>query len=337
MILQYYKKKKKKKQENFSILAYNELDSIDHFSIERHPQEETTSRTSQSIIQSSGIPVLVPKSNSKISGGVQTTMSLHSFSSIDSSAEMARYFPDAQTPRLSPFRHHQEDVDQPTQTTTTTTTQALTDINTINSGPYATASAHNIVQQPFAQPIRAGIIAEQPVRAANEHQFFSGIQAYSSQIEGLSIPQAIVNDVIVDLQTKVINESQQQYYRDLSTGNYFEQISPIYIRAPNPTIILRSDLPRLRHTFKADRSVLTDPLQHTNQFKQNTFQQPRFPPPPPSQQHYSTGILQSFKYELFIFLNYRFFIYFSFFKKNMKNIEIQHTPIYRQILINYHY
>ncbi len=37
-------------------------------------------------------------------GGIQTTGSFHSVSSADSSAEMAKYFPDAQTPNLSPYR-----------------------------------------------------------------------------------------------------------------------------------------------------------------------------------------------------------------------------------------
>lgn len=43
-------------------------------------------------------------SGSQILGGVQTTNSFHSVSSMDSSAEMSKYFPDAQTPSLSPFR-----------------------------------------------------------------------------------------------------------------------------------------------------------------------------------------------------------------------------------------
>lgn len=34
--------------------------------------------------------------------GIQTAGSSHSVSSLDSSAEMAKYFPDAQTPGLSP-------------------------------------------------------------------------------------------------------------------------------------------------------------------------------------------------------------------------------------------
>ena len=37
-------------------------------------------------------------------GGIQTAGSFHSVSSLDSSAEMAKYFPDAQTPGLSSMR-----------------------------------------------------------------------------------------------------------------------------------------------------------------------------------------------------------------------------------------
>lgn len=48
----------------------------------------------------------VPKGTSmnQSSGGIQTTHSFHSVSSIDSSTEMSKYFPDAQTPSLSPYR-----------------------------------------------------------------------------------------------------------------------------------------------------------------------------------------------------------------------------------------
>ncbi len=33
--------------------------------------------------------------------------------------------------------------------------------------------------------------------------------------------QTVVNDVLIDLQSKVINETQQQYYGDSSSGSYF--------------------------------------------------------------------------------------------------------------------
>ena len=51
-------------------------------------------------------------------------------------------------------------------------------------------------------------------------QRLPGIPGYQSQLEGLSISQALVNDIMVDLQSKVINESQQQFYSESSTGNY---------------------------------------------------------------------------------------------------------------------
>ena len=54
-------------------------------------------------------PISVPRPTGEARltapGGVQPTSSFHSVSSIDSSAEMAKYFPDAQTPSLSPFRY----------------------------------------------------------------------------------------------------------------------------------------------------------------------------------------------------------------------------------------
>ncbi len=55
--------------------------------------------------QSATAPVLVPRPNEQTTNGVQATSSFHSVSSIDSSAEMSKYFPDAQTPSLSPFRY----------------------------------------------------------------------------------------------------------------------------------------------------------------------------------------------------------------------------------------
>ena len=65
-----------------------------------------------------------------------------------------------------------------------------------NSGPYATV----------------------PTAVQPAPQVPAGIPAYSSVIDGVSVAQTLVNDVIVDLQTKVINETQQQYYQDFTTG-----------------------------------------------------------------------------------------------------------------------
>ncbi|CAF2267081.1 unnamed protein product [Rotaria magnacalcarata] len=212
-------------------------------------------------------------------GGVQTTDSFHSVSSIDSSAEMSKYFPDARTPSLSPFRHQQV-VEGQAQSTATSNTVASTNTNrnTVNAGPYTPATASTAVQR-LPQPIRPpNMSQQQPVQPP-------GIPSYSSQIEGLSVSQAVVNDVLIDLQTKVINETLKQYHDDSSSGTYMEPLAPIYIRAPQPTIILQSDLHRLRAELG---NRVRPPVMHPaggNQFQQNTFQIPRFPAPP--QQHIS--------------------------------------------------
>jgi hypothetical protein len=83
-------------------------------------------------------------------------------------------------------------------------------------------SAPAAVQQ-LSQPVRAPFMAQQqqqqrPVRPPGPT--LSGIPSYSSQIEGLSVSQAVVNDVLVDLQTKVINETLQQYQNEASSGTF---------------------------------------------------------------------------------------------------------------------
>ncbi|CAF3722435.1 unnamed protein product [Adineta steineri] len=80
------------------------------------------------------------------------------------------------------------------------------------------------------------------------------------------------------------NEQQQQQQRYV---NQPETLSPIYIRAPNPTIILRSDLHRLRAQLAARPPTVVRPAGGMNQLQQNTFQVPSFPPPP--QQHIPPG------------------------------------------------
>jgi hypothetical protein len=153
-------------------------------------------------------------------GGVQTTGSFHSVSSVDSSAEMAKYFPDAQTPILSAYRHPQE-VEGQLQSTATSNTVVTTNINTVNAGPYIPVSAPTAVQH-LSQPVRAPFMPQQqqqrPVRPPGQPP--TGIPSYSSQIEGLSVSQAVVNDVLVDLQSKVINESLQQYHDEASSGAF---------------------------------------------------------------------------------------------------------------------
>lgn len=124
------------------------------------------------------------------------------------------------------------------------------------------------VQQPTHAPAVIQQQQQQVRPAAPAAPVQQGIPAYSSQVEGLSVAQVVVNDVIIDLQAKVINETQQNYYDESSNGNYLgrkakydlyfvknrffiEQLPPIYIRAPNPSIILRSDMQRLRAQLAA--------------------------------------------------------------------------------------
>jgi hypothetical protein len=61
--------------------------------------------------------------------------------------------------------------------------------------------------------------SQRPVRPPGQ-QPPTGIPSYSSQIEGLSVSQAVVNDVLVDLQSKVINEALQQYQDEASNATF---------------------------------------------------------------------------------------------------------------------
>jgi hypothetical protein len=92
-----------------------------------------------------------------------------------------------------------------------------------DAGPYVTVPAPTAVQQPLSQSFGASQQQQQQqqFQTSAASQLLSGIPSYSSQIEGLSVSQAVVNDVLVDLQAKVINETQQQYYEDQSGGNNF--------------------------------------------------------------------------------------------------------------------
>ncbi len=95
-------RKIKSRKRCFSISGHAQSSSSGH-------QAETVSQTSgqnqQSVKQTLTAPVQVPKPNVKASGGVQATSSFHSVSSIDSSAEMAKYFPDDETPTVSPYKY----------------------------------------------------------------------------------------------------------------------------------------------------------------------------------------------------------------------------------------
>jgi hypothetical protein len=127
----------------------------------------------------------------------------------------------------SPFvRHHQEE-DGHAQSTPATATTNVTSVSTaayatvpapraaattsnvtsVDAGPYGSVAAPAAVQRPMVPP-------------SVKPQLPPGIPSYSTQMQGLSISQALVNDVIVDLQSKVINESQQQYLSESTTGNY---------------------------------------------------------------------------------------------------------------------
>lgn len=112
-------------------------------------------------------------------------------------------------------RRHQQGVEGQAQSAATTNTvaSANTNNNTVNAGPYIPVSVPTSAQR-LPQSVRGPNMAQQrPVRAP-------GIPSYSSQIEGLSVSQAVVNDVLVDLQTKVINETLQQYHEESSSGSY---------------------------------------------------------------------------------------------------------------------
>jgi hypothetical protein len=245
--------------------------------------------------------------------------------------------------RLSYFIHaflphrHQQGVEGQAQSTATSNTVVTTKTNTVNAGPYIPVPAPTAVQR-LPQPLRPPFMAQQqrPIRSQGPSQLLSGIPSYPSQIEGLSVSQAVVNDVLVDLQTKVLNESLQQYQQESSSGSFLgkncffkytdiyiykwkflEPLPPIYIRAPQPTVILRSDLHRLRaelgnrvrppgkkkKRWHANLKIYiciifilvvyrhpagANQFQQQHRFQQNTFQAPRFPAPP--QQHTRPGI-----------------------------------------------
>lgn len=120
-------------------------------------------------------------------------------------------------------RRHQREIEGQAQSTATSETVVTTNINTVNAGPYIPVSAPAAVQR-LPQPVRAPFMAQQqqqrPVRPPGQPQPPSGIPSYSSQIEGLSVSQAIVNDVLVDLQSKVLNETLQQYQNESSSETF---------------------------------------------------------------------------------------------------------------------
>jgi len=125
-------------------------------------------------------------------------------------------------------RRHQQEVEGQAQSTATSKTAVTTNINTVNAGPYIPVSAPAAVQR-LPQPVRAPFMAQQqqqrPIRPPGQQQPPSGIPSYSSQIEGLSVSQAVVNDVLVDLQSKVLNETVQQYQNESSSETFLGKTS----------------------------------------------------------------------------------------------------------------
>ena len=140
--------------------------------------------------------------------------------------------------RLSYFIHaflphrHQQGVEGQSQSTATSNTVVTTRTNTVNAGPYIPVSAPTAVQR-FPQPVRPPVMPQQqgPIRPQGSSQQSAGIPSYSSQIEGLSVSQAVVNDVLVDLQTKVLNETLQQYQHESSSGNYLGKKIALFLNA----------------------------------------------------------------------------------------------------------
>lgn len=121
-------------------------------------------------------------------------------------------------------RHHEGDEEQQEKSVNTSMTEVPTKTATPNKGSYATVPVTTAVKQPSIQPTREPVIVpgpQQPVTNSAAPQLPAGIPSYSSQIEGLSVSQVLVNDVIVDLQTKAINESQQQYFHESTHDNFF--------------------------------------------------------------------------------------------------------------------
>ena len=134
------------------------------------------------------------------------------------------YFIDTFSPR-----RYQQGAEGQIQSTAASNTVVTTNTNTVNAGPYIPVSAPTAVQQ-VSHPVRPPFMAQQqqrPVRPPGQPQRPTGISSYPSQIEGLSVSQAVVNDVLVDLQTKVLNESLQQYQDEVSSGNFLGRVDSV--------------------------------------------------------------------------------------------------------------
>lgn len=102
-------------------------------------------------------------------------------------------------------RRHPGGFQGQTQATATSTQALIENIATVPAIPHAPIAS---------QPLGPFSMAQQPppARPSGPRQPTHGIPGYSSQIEGLSVSQDVVNDALLDLQTKVLNETLQQYH-----------------------------------------------------------------------------------------------------------------------------
>ena len=108
LIAHHFESKERKKRKRHSRRSSSTRIWTTHLhlicNVERLNKSSSLSRLCfVSMAQANRAPVIVPQPPA--SGGVQATSSFHSVSSVDSSAEMARYFPDAHTPEFPPHRY----------------------------------------------------------------------------------------------------------------------------------------------------------------------------------------------------------------------------------------
>ena len=122
--------------------------------------------------------------------------------------------------------------------------RTATNASSSNAGPYTTGSASLGAQQSYHS---AGGVPPPRQQSAQG----SGIPGYSSQIEGITVSEAVVNDVLVDLQSKMINETQQQYQDDSSSGNYFGK-KIICFSFRNKNLFFRNNFTNLYSTSKSN-------------------------------------------------------------------------------------
>ncbi len=93
---------------HFYILARGEVNTNSNI-VTQHQQQQQYRQVVIEPARSIPIQTLNVPTHQTL-GGIQTTGSSHSVSSADSSAEMAKYFPNAQTPNLPPSRYSLSDI-----------------------------------------------------------------------------------------------------------------------------------------------------------------------------------------------------------------------------------